>query len=107
MELSLCKMFEYIKDESNFLKRYINELQNIEQNDFSAIFLDSLEERIIENKQELAAIRVAYEEAKVDLGMNNDLDELDILTDKVTRVNEIIQSLEKIEKILFSYPLEN
>ena len=73
-------MFEYIKDESDFLKTYINELRNMEQNDFSAIFLDSLEERIRKNKQCLAGIKVAYEEIKIDSGITNDLDELEEVT---------------------------
>lgn len=103
-ELSMCKMFEYIKDQSDFLKLYLNGLSEMEQNDLSPVLLDGMHESIIQAKKEVTIIRRAYEDAKIDLKKNDNIEELNIIIFHSTELNEMIRMLYKIENILFSYP---
>ncbi len=103
-ELSLSKMFEYIKDQSDFLKSYINELREMEQNDISPVLLDALFETIRHAKQRVVITRRSYEDTKHELKDMDNIEELDMIVFSSIEVNEIIRSLDHIEKILFSYP---
>jgi|APSaa5957512535_1039671.scaffolds.fasta_scaffold22269_4 hypothetical protein len=103
-ELSISKTFEYIKDQSNFLKSYINELREMDQNDISPVLLDALFETIRKDNQDVVVIRRAYEDAKHDLKDGDNIEELNIIVFHLTEINEIIHSLDRVEKVLFSYP---
>ena len=103
-ELSLSKMFEYIKDQSDFLKSYINELREMEQNNISPVLLDALFETIRHDKQRVVTIRRSYEDTKHEFKDEDNIEELDMIVFSSIEVNEIIISLDHIEKILFSYP---
>ena len=103
-ELSISKTFEYIKDQSNFLKSYILELREMDQNDISPVLLDALCETIRQINQSVVVIGRAYEDSKLGLKNSNDIEELNIIVFHLTEINEIIHSLDRIEKVLFSYP---
>lgn len=104
LELSISKTFEYIKDQSDFLKSYIHELREMDQNNLSPVLLDAFHDAIKRTKQSVIVIRRAYEDAKLELKDKDNLEELNIIVFHLTEVNEIIQYLDLIEKILFSYP---
>ena len=103
LELTTCKMFEYIKDQSSFLKSYINELREIKPEDLSLSLLDGLEETIRTIKQEIGPSRRAYEAGKL-MFKDDYMEELDGLMFHAIELNTFIISLDRIEKILFSYP---
>src|SRR3989338_3022047 len=63
-ELTLCKMLEYINDQSDFLKSYLTDLRGLEHIEFSITMLDSMSDVIIQAKKDVTVIRRAYEDAK-------------------------------------------
>ena len=107
LELTTCKMFEYIRDQSDFLKRYIQNIREIKSDDVSLSLLDGLEEAITAIKQDLSSIHRAAEETKT-LAKGNGIQDMDSMIFHETELCAHIISLDRIEKVLFSYPpIEN
>ena len=103
-ELALCKMLEYIKDQADFLKSYINDLRNLDQTEFSTVVIDGMLDVIIGAKRDVTIIRRAYEDAKHDLKPDDNLEDLNLIVFHSTELNEIIRSLDRLESVLFLYP---
>jgi len=104
LELSFCKMLEYIRDQSDFLKRYIGELRELNSGNFSAVLLDALYDAVQQTKRDTVIIRRVFEDAKEELRDEDHLEELNLIIFHSTEINEIIRSLDRMEEILFSYP---
>lgn len=103
-ELALYKMLDYVKDQMNFLKSYISDLRNIEQIEFSMVVLDAMQDVITKTRQKCTEIRRAYEDAKQELKQDDNLEELEFIVFHTTELNEIIHSLDRLEKVLLAYP---
>lgn len=103
-ELALYKMLEYVKDQTNFLKTYLSDLRNIEQTEFSMVVLDAMQDVIIKARQRCTEIRRAYEDAKHELKVDDNLEELDFIVFHSTELNEVIHGLDRLEKVLLAYP---
>lgn len=104
-ELALCKMLEYIKDQTDFLKSYLNDLRNLDQTEFSMATLEAIQDIIVRAKQDVTVIRRVYEDAKHQLKPDDNLEDLNLIVFHSTELNEIIRSLDRIEKVLLSYPI--
>jgi hypothetical protein len=104
LELAMCKMLEYVKDQADLLKSYVGELRELKHEELSRVMLDALYDVIIKSKQDVAVIRRAYEDAKIQLKSEDNLEEIDLIIFHSAELNEIIRSLDRIEKVLLSYP---
>jgi len=104
LELSMYKMLDYIKDQSDFLKTHIGELREMKDGEFSVVLLDALYDTIRQTKKDVTVIRRAYEDAKQELKNNINIEELNLIIFHSTELNELIRSLDRVEKVLFSYP---
>jgi len=103
-ELALYKMLEYIKDQTSFLKSYIGDLRNLDKTEFSMVVLDAMQDVITKARQDVTSVRRVYEDAKHELKSDDYLGELDFIVFHSTELNEIIHSLERLEKVLLAYP---
>lgn len=105
-ELAFCKMLEYIKDQADFLKSYLNDLRNLKHSEFSLAMLDALQDVIVQTKKDVVVVRRAYEDAKQGLTDEDNLGDLDLIVFHSTELNEIIKSLDRVEKVLLAYPIK-
>lgn len=105
-ELAFCKMLEYVRDQADFLKSYLNDLRNLAHNEFSLTMIDALQDVIIQSKKDVVVIRRIYEDAKHGLTDEDNLGDLDLIIFHSAELNEIIKSLDRIEKVLLAYPIK-
>ncbi len=103
-ELAFCKMLDYIRDQADFLKTYLNDLRNLEHSEFSLAMLEAIQDVIVQAKRDVVIIRRVYEDAKNGLKEDDNIGDLDLIIFHSIELNEVIKNLDHIEKILLTYP---